>query len=133
MFGIQVRVTGEDGPFFDNRVHRAFDDYSDDLAEEGAEWALADIRRTFHTHFKVPTGYYESHVRISNVSGDPTVNDGGTIKYGPWLEGVGSRNFPATRFKGYSAFRKAAERLERRIADMGDRLLVSGGYLNRMS
>ena len=123
MFGIQVRVQREDGPFFDNRVHRAFDDFSDDLEEEGAEWALNDIKRTFHTHFQQPTGYYESHVKITNIGGDPVVNDGGRIKYGPWLEGVGSRNSPATRFKGYHAFRRAAEQLERRIGERGEALL----------
>jgi hypothetical protein len=41
--------------------------------------------------------------------------------YGPWLEGVGSRN-ATTRFKGYRAFRKAANALERHIEDLGDRI-----------
>lgn len=115
------------GPLLDGRgaiARRVMARYTRELEEEGAEWALQDIRRTFHTHFRQPTGYYESHVRISNVMGDQVVNDGGQIKYGPWLEGVGSRNAPVTRFKGYHAFRKAADRLDRRIEDMGVRLLA---------
>jgi hypothetical protein len=42
--------------------------------------------------------------------------------YGPWLEGVGSRN-NTTRFKGYHAFRNAAQALQQRFEGMGERLL----------
>lgn len=109
------------GPLFDGRVRRAVDDFVDDWEEEAAEWALDHIKRTYHVSFKNPTGYYESHVRIRNGSGGPEVNDGGIIEYGPWLEGVGSRN-NTTRFKGYHAFRKAATALERIAHRIGDRL-----------
>src|SRR3546814_20243239 len=69
------------------------------------------------------TTLFRSNVRITNVSGSPEVWDGGMAgpRYGPWLEGVGSRN-NTTRFKGYHAFRKAADALDRRIEDMGDRI-----------
>ncbi len=40
------------------------------------------------------------------------------IVYGPWLEGVGSRNFPVTRFKGYSTFRKVAQQIDRKAPQM---------------
>src|SRR3546814_9997690 len=48
------------------------------------------------------TTLFRSNVRITNVSGSPEVWDGGMAgpRYGPWLEGVGSRN-NTTRFKGY--------------------------------
>jgi hypothetical protein len=113
------------GPIFDARAERIFADFSEDLEEEGAEWALADIRRTFHTRFKQPTGYYESHVHISNTALGTAVEDGGANGpvYGPWLEGVGSRNAPVTRFRGYHAFRSAANRLQQRIENMGERLM----------
>ena len=39
------------------------------------------------------------------------VHDSGII-YGPWLEGVSSRN-DATRFKGYRMFRNAVQDLNR--------------------
>lgn len=115
---------------FDGRARAAAEGFTEDLEDEGAEWALAQIKRGFHTHFKNPTGYYESHVHISNIAGDPVVNDGGTIAYGPWLEGVGSRN-NSTRFRGYHTFRKVAMRLERRIEGMGYRLL-DRKWLRRM-
>lgn len=115
-----------DGALFDERGERIFRDYCDDLEEQGAEWALRNIRRTFHSSFQNPTGYYESTVRIHDSEGGQEVWDGGFAGavYGPWLEGVGSRN-DTTRFKGYHAFRKAAQKLERRIEEMGYRLLDS--------
>ncbi|MFF7734266.1 hypothetical protein [Streptomyces sp. NPDC007984] len=118
---ISTRVT-EHGPLFDGRARVAVRGYVEDLEHEGAEWALGHIRSTFHREFKNPTGYYESHVQVRSDRGDPVVSDGGQIAYGPWLEGVGSRN-DTTRFKGYWAFRKAASALERRIEGLGYQLL----------
>lgn len=116
--------TRTQGALFDTRAHRYFEEFEDDLEEEGAEWALSHIRGTFHSSFRRPTGYYESNVEIHNTSSGLEVWDGGHTGpvYGPWLEGVGSRN-NTTRFKGYHAFRKAAQALEARIEGMGDRLL----------
>ncbi|MER7234024.1 hypothetical protein ABT348_24115 [Streptomyces olivaceus] len=127
---ISTRVTSH-GPIFDGRAQRAVRGYIDDLEEEGAEWALDHVRATFHAQFKSPTGYYESHVRVRQEAGGPVVTDGGRIEYGPWLEGVGSRN-GTTRFKGYRAFRRAAAALERRIEGMGYRLLESR-WIRRMN
>jgi len=44
------------------------------------------------------------------------ITDNG-VCYGPWLEGVGSRN-ETTRFKGYNSFRRTAQWLQDRIADI---------------
>ena len=127
---LRVRTrTQYGGPLFDMRARRAFDDFRDELERESAEWVLDHIKNTFHTHFKNPTGFYESNVRIRN---DNEVWDGGVAGpvYGPWLEGVGSRN-NTTRFKGYHAFRNAAMALEQRIEDMGDRIFRLR-YRNRL-
>jgi hypothetical protein len=112
------------GALFDGRSRRIFSEFERDLEEDGAEWALDHIRGTFHTHFKQPTGYYESHVHIRNSTHGLRVEDGGNNGpvYGPWLEGVGSRN-NTTRFKGYHAFRNAAQALQQRFEGMGERLL----------
>lgn len=132
MFSIRFTRGREEGPFFDERVHRAFADYEDSLEEEMAEWAERHIRRTFHREFQNPTGYYESNIRVRDNGGTAEVHDGGMAGpvYGPWLEGVGSRN-DNTRFRGYGAFRKAANALERRAQELGERVLVR--YINRMS
>lgn len=111
------------GGLFSLQRRRIFRQFSEELEEEGAEWALSHVRSTFHRSFRQPTGYYESHVRTHNASTGWEVWDGGEHGpvYGPWLEGVGSRN-ATTRFKGYHAFRLAAQALDARIAAMGDRV-----------
>lgn len=132
-FLLQIRTGMRfDGPLFDLRARRAFADMREDLEEEAAEWALDHIQGTFHESFKQPTGFYESNVRIRNTSSGAEVWDGGLAGpvYGPWLEGVGSRN-ETTRFKGYRAFRKAAMALENRIEGIGDRLFRLR-YRNRL-
>lgn len=51
-----------------------------------------------------PTGFYQSQIRVRQDSAVAAVTDSGVI-YGPWLEGVSSRN-ARTRFKGYATFRR---------------------------
>lgn len=118
------------GPVYDGRAARAAADFCDEIEEDGADWAENQVRANLRKSMKFPTGYYESHIRTSNVGGSSVVNDGGSIAYGPWLEGVGSRN-DSTRFKGYFSFRKAASALDRRIEEMGDQLLRNR-YIRRM-
>lgn len=121
---LQIRTSvRREGALFDFRGRRLFSRFSQDIEEEGAEWALGHVRTTFHTSFKHPTGTYESTVRVHEGPTGHEVWDGGEggLVYGPWLEGVGSRNL-TTRFKGYHAFRKAATALEARIESMGDRI-----------
>lgn len=112
-----------DGPLFDFRARRAFRDMKQELQDEAAEYVEDHIRGTYHREFRNPTGYYESNVRVTSAGSGVEVSDGGWggPVYGPWLEGVGSRN-ETTRFKGYHAFRRAAQALDRRIEDMGDRM-----------
>lgn len=129
-FRLRVRTGMRfDGPIFDFRGRREFGRFRDDLEEESAEFVLDHIQNTFHTHFKHPTGYYESNVRIKNSNEVWDGGFGGPV-YGPWLEGVGSRN-NTTRFKGYHAFRKAADALDRRVEEMGDRMFRLR-YQNRL-
>lgn len=122
MLRIRTSVRRE-GALFDFRGRRLFHQFSEEVAEEGAEWALSHVKSSFHRDFKQPTGFYESNVRINNTSAGPEVWDGGQAGpvYGPWLEGIGSRN-STTRFKGYHAFRNAAAALEVRIEGMGERI-----------
>jgi hypothetical protein len=58
------------------------------------------------------------------------VQDGGVI-YGPWLEGVGSRN-RTTRFKGYFTFRRTTAQLNVRATPIAEELL-HGKYLREMN
>jgi len=55
---------------------------------------------------------------------------GEDVIYHWWLEGVGSRNFPVTRFKGYGTFRITAEALRRRASEVSQR--VTRPFVARM-
>jgi hypothetical protein len=102
------------GPFFDGRFGSGIDRMLRDVEEQIAEEGINLVRSRLGSVLKNPSGYYSS--RISSDGG--RVHDGGVI-YGPWLEGVGSRN-QTTRFKGYATFRKTTQELERRSEDIAE-------------
>lgn len=64
--------------------------------------------------FRHPTGFYQSHVNIAERGQDLVVNDRGVI-YGFWLEGIGSRNSPVTRFPGYFNRRRAVQHINGQV------------------
>jgi hypothetical protein len=92
------------------------------LVELMTEGALAEIAS--YTKFEVsmelgqvlqhPTGYYESKIVADPVSREQwSINDSNVI-YGPWLEGIGSRNAPVTKFAGYHTFRRVQGRMSQK-------------------
>lgn len=81
-----------------------------------------DVKATLVRVLRNPTGFYESNIRMNAVAEDVVVHDNGVI-YGPWLEGVGSRNFPRTRFRGYHTFRAVERRLQSKAPEIADRVL----------
>jgi hypothetical protein len=116
--GIDIRV---EGPLFDGRAARAMQDAADeareDIAEFAEEYALAFMRASFRN----PTGYYESRVKTSRVTADTSrVHDSGVV-YGPWLEGVGSRNRPRPGFPGYQHWRQTKDLVRMRGPMIADR------------
>jgi hypothetical protein len=117
------------GPIFDGRAELAVRDFiraaEDEIAEEGAE----DVRAELDVVLKHPTGYYRSHITDTRRGSRVTVNDSGVI-YGHWLEGTGSRNYPKTRFKGYSTFRRTTQVLQAKAVPIAERVLPQ--YLRRM-
>lgn len=121
------------GPFFDARRTRFTTEFCEDLAREVAETAedlwIGGMKRSF----KDPTPIYWNTTRIENHGKLVVVNDGGRtggLVYGPWLEGVGSRN-KTTRFKGYFNLRKAAQKARGEIKKAAAVLLP--GYYRRMN
>ncbi|WP_031514853.1 hypothetical protein [Streptomyces sp. NRRL F-5123] len=118
----EIRVTAT-GPLFDGRaqaaVARYVDDARDTLAARAEDMVLAELGRVL----RHPTGYYESQIRTERVTPDTDrVSDGGVV-YGPWLEGVGSRNSPVTRFAGYGHWRRVKTQLAREAPDTAQQLL----------
>jgi hypothetical protein len=94
------------GPLFDGIAEIEAKALAAAVQREIAEYAEFQWQMNMTEAFQHPTGYYQSRVNIARSEASLSVNDGGVI-YGPWLEGVGSRN-ETTRFKGYFSARRAA-------------------------
>lgn len=125
---ITVSVTKR-GPVFDGRAARAVEDYRQQAMFDVASQGLADVHRILDASIRNPTPYYETQIMVERQVDAVVVHDRGII-YGPWLEGIGSRN-RTTRFKGYGAFRKAAQELQEKAGPIAERALPP--YLRRMN
>lgn len=125
MISITVVKTG---PLFDGRAVQQLDRACDEIERRVAVLGASMIRTELHRVLKNETPYY----RLQNEARpDPPgwmIWDRDVI-YGPWLEGVGSRNFPATRFRGYSTYRRTFQRIDARagvIAEYTIREFIPG-------
>lgn len=118
--------TSARGPMFDGRARALANAYVNRLERQLAEEGLNILRDEMHAVFRNPTGYYES--RCTVVDGNKIWDSG--VVYGPWLAGIGSRNFPVTRFKGYDHWIKTRHRLNERKVGISERLLRQ--YTGRM-
>lgn len=118
MAGITIKLKG---PVFDGRASAQARAFCHDLEHEVATEARSKAKDFMAGSFKRPTPYYWTRLMVYPAGGGTRVSDAGII-YGPWLEGVGSRNAPVTRFRGYHSFRRAANAMKgpavRRIARM---------------
>lgn len=72
---------------------------------QGVYLSVAQARRG-----KASKGNYLRNVHSVVKELHARIDDSGVL-YGPWLEGVGSRN-ATTRFKGYASFRRVAQWLQ---------------------
>lgn len=95
--------------------------YVKDVQDTVATFAEADVHLRLQRSLQNPHGHLQSQIGIRYRRGNPVVTDGGVI-YGPWIEGVGSRNYPTTRFKGYATFRRSAQLVEQRAPLIADRI-----------
>ena len=116
------------GPLFDGRAGAAVAAFCDEAEEEIGQYGVNVIRIELGTVLKHPTGRYQSQIQTDQVVGDLAINDNGII-YGPWLEGVGSRN-KTTRFKGYFTFRRMTQVIQREAAGIAEKALPR--FLRRM-
>jgi len=104
------------GPFFDDRYDAAAARMTvhaeDDIATHGADI----VRDVLGTSIRIDgPGYAARHVTTTRSGGREITDNNAT--YGPWLEGIGSRNAPKTRFPGYHAFRRSVQRIEEHAAE----------------
>lgn len=118
------------GPVFDGRAARAAHDMSDAILDDVSSHAKNLIDAELSRVLRNPTGYYQSRIRNERVSANTArVHDSGVV-YGPWLEGVGSRNSPVTRFPGYGHWRRTKQRAADEAGSIAER--TAARYLPRM-
>lgn len=101
------------GPLF-HEAHQLLAQLETELSGTVASAAERVAQANLHASLKHPTGAYESRVTVDRAFTDRAdVTDQGVV-YGPWLEGVSSRN-TNTRFKGYQSFRRATQLVNSRV------------------
>lgn len=105
------------GPFFTDRnqiVNRMLVKTREAVAMEGENLVV----RNLDDSIRVNQGVYVSSIHTDRKANTNLVTDRGSV-YGPWLEGVGSRN-RTTRFKGYFSFRRATQELDKNSAEIAN-------------
>jgi hypothetical protein len=120
------------GPIFNGLAEVALRAYVRAVPEELAKEGKLMVKERLHQVLKHPTGYYESRIRKYSLGSLGAVIVGDNVIYGAWLEGVGSRNFPHTRFKGYRTFLEVGQALDHLSGPIAERLLREK-YLGRMT
>jgi hypothetical protein len=105
------------GPFFDSRNKEIRSDMELEVLRRVGGQALADVHQILNVVIRHPTPYYETQIELKVKAPEAIVDDNKVI-YGPWLEGVGSRNSPKTRFPGYHSFRRATQQVEREVPNI---------------
>ena len=125
--GIEVEISG---PLFKKGVkitRDAMEDAVQELVELGEqrldELLLPRPAGVYLSAAQARLGEASTGHYARNVSQDVDVQGlrgrigDGKVEYGPWLEGTSSRN-QSTRFKGYHAFRKVGQWLEKKADDV---------------
>lgn len=110
------------GPLFDGRAAEDMRRLAEESQKRVARYAEDTWQSYMDASFRTqsPNGY-QSHVNIARRDKDLVVNDGwpaSGLPYGPWLEGIGSRNSPVTKFPGYFSLRRAAAKVNSEINEV---------------
>lgn len=116
------------GPVFDGRAKEAAQRFAEDAAQAIAQQGVDAVRARFRQVLQNPTGRLSSRVTVERAHNGYVVTDGGVV-YGPWIEGVGSRN-RTSRFKGYRTFRIVGQQFGREAGPTAERMFRQ--YLGEM-
>jgi hypothetical protein len=99
------------GPWFDRELRdEILRRYKGRATGKIADFGVTVIQAYLPSQFKYDRpdphpGLYVSQIHTELMVDDSAMITDTPVVYGPWLEGVGSRNFPVTRFRGYHTFR----------------------------
>lgn len=117
------------GPLFDGRGGQFFKEIGQDIERGTAREGARMVRDRLNVVLKVQTPHYRTRIRSMPDSPNRKITDQGVI-YGPWLEGIGSRNAPVTRFRGYHTFKFVSLQLNGRAQGIAEQIVVR--YLGRI-
>lgn len=117
------------GPIFDGRAEKAVADACDSTEKRIATLGASMLRSRMNRVFKKQTPFYRLKVVAREDAPGWKITDQGVV-YGAWLEGIGSRNAPVTRFKGYHSFRIIRAELDGRAKAIGENVMVE--YLGKL-
>lgn len=109
------------GPLFDGRAVQQLDRACEDIEQRVAKFGASIIRTELHKVLRVETPYYRLQNEARRHPPGWEIWDRDVI-YGPWLEGVGSRN-KTTRFKGYATYRRKFQEIDRRAGVMANYIM----------
>ena len=129
MIEITVGSVTARGPLFDGTAAVQVKHFLDEAVQTVAHQGQQDVRTLGMSQYQHPTGYYSSNVLAERVSAERSRVHDSMVVYGPWLEGVGSRN-ATTRFKGYRTWRITRQKLERAAPRIAIRVLKQ--YMPKM-
>lgn len=102
------------GPTIEGMAEPLIDLMMEGALAEVASYTKHEVSMELVQVLQHPTGYYESKIQAEPRDiGQWSINDSNVI-YGPWLEGIGSRNAPVTRFPGYHTFRRVQGRMSQK-------------------
>lgn len=116
---MSIEITFE-GPLFDGRAERAIEDACDEARDNLADFAEERVLLGTAMNFKTRTPYYETRITTTRVSSEVSQVDDQGVIYGPWLEGVGSRNRARPGFPGYHFWRAAKQAVVARGPQIAD-------------
>ena len=132
------------GPLFDGRAEAAMHAYTREVERYIADKAVSRIRAYLPTQYMylghhggtpednpVPpnAGWLQANIIATEQVDDVVVTDNDVV-YGPWIEGVSSRNM-TSRFKGYHTFRLIGQQLEMEAGVLAEEII--GPYLREMN
>lgn len=126
--GTSIRFAG---PVFDGRALATCEVMCEAFEREIGRQGVQMIQQALDGVLQHPSGFYRSQIRVDTSERDTVINDNDVV-YGPWLEGVGSRNYPITKFEGYHTFEKTYPKLEKKAAAIVAELL-RGKYIEEMN
>ena len=101
------------GPVFDGRAKRAVEAATKNAIAELVALGETLIKKDLRPGHGLITGHYRRSITGEMKSSTLGIVHDRNVVYGPWLEGVSSRN-KTRRFKGYFMFRKATAQVEKK-------------------